>query len=1497
MPLTSYYSIIKNCVSLILKISEPKIKSNPKIVKFLKKYNLIKLNHSFESIYIFSLIEYGELCDPKELICLFGNKEVIDAFKTKLYEIDPQQTLYIALDHILHTCRAGPFLELKKDFESSRLLSEIQIFEEIFKQQTHMCKSPLEITVHKKLDLIVDTIEQKKIDEDIASSSVEKLKDELINASQSLLTWPFTVGENEDWLERKELDHITNRLSSKDASISLILGEPGSGKSALLSKITNLLFADETVVLGIKADMLPKSVSSNSLLQQHLNLTYPIIETLEGCIEGKLPVLIIDQLDALSELVDRNSERLNVLLNLIQIASKTKKIHILCSCRWFEYQNDVRLTTIPAEKIDLSLPAWDDVETILKQTGFNVTHFSEETKALCMVPLHLKILLEFKNDKDCESIPSSLQGLLEEIWQQNILTGVNIEGKVELIEILSCKMAEDEELWIARAIVDGNPSAFKELVQANILKLDNSKLRIGFTHQTYFDFARARSFATGKNNLSEFVSERQDGLFIRPILLRALSFLRDTSRTSYSRELNKLWSSKNLSAHIRNLLIEYIGSIEYPNSTELACLIPHFSGETMKPLMILSVSGSPGWFNAIKDDYLPHLMSKDKNYAHLFIPVLSRAFSFDRESVLNLIQNFWLVDERFDDVILNLMTNLTVWENAAVEIVCKIARRYDSHWWIRNLTEIVSQACPDLAAKIVLADFEREYNCAMIKESKYIRSEPPKEDASDEEKEIYELTNKKGDFVKKVLEQKEWYDLSTIAETSPKAFIDNVWPWFIKIVSVIAKEKYPYVLGYNDDYCSGTTPEREVTTGYQPIGALVSAIKKLAQIEEDYFIEFFKKNIDTPYLAGQRLLCIGLLEILECNPEIVFLYLTKTANNFIIGDYSNVHGYSQKLISKVVPLLSDEQVQQLEQQALNWEYYKSENPEWSPEDKFKRKKWSREHRLRILKSFPKEYRSNEFLRFIEEEERAFPKLNLWDSQFSGVHRVNSPMSNEQMGGATDEHITHLFNKLTDATDWDHPTKSWDNPSGGSIQASREFASFAEKNPERASKIILTFEPKKQERPAGMGIEGLSTSEYPSEKVLLLIELLISKGFSTGEFRGNVTRGLEKIAKKRNGLPANIIENLKNWYMVEEHPNIEDIEDEENAETPTHSIIWGYRGTYSLPGGRDLYFEAIAEGLLLKKPPAYELFERFIRDILQFEKHPKIWQISFRLMAYLFNWDKVKASELFDYVIKNVDGICEKDLGIINIASILQFVPNKKLIQEWILIVSRIDSDFGQQAYGELLFLYNIINFEDLWGNAQLDIALNSDISNVKVQRGLAYGAAKNWNNIKYQELCTRVITAISNTTDQLTQKAIAAIFSYDQNVILNKNMKHIIKAILPNDGILIHSAENLVEGIIDYTSVEPELVGDICHRIIEVGKDEIKNLSSRYSMVAEPLVSISLTLHRMEPPFRSVGLKLFEKLIESEIPQARQALEILDRKPVRNLPEPRIRRRRAKGIK
>ena len=67
--------------------------------------------------------------------------------------------------------------------------------------------------------------------------------------------------------------------------------------------------------------------------------------------------------------------------------------------------------------------------------------------------------------------------------------------------------------------------------------------------------------------------------------------------------------------------------------------------------------------------------------------------------------------------------------------------------------------------------------------------------------------------------------------------------------------------------------------------------------------------------------------------------------------------------------------------------------------RFKRKRWNREHRLRLLRSFPEEYLSEKTTQLRDKEERALPGVPDWDSRIGGVGCIGSPMSHEQMAKA------------------------------------------------------------------------------------------------------------------------------------------------------------------------------------------------------------------------------------------------------------------------------------------------------------------------------------------------------------------------------------------------------------------------------------------------------------------------------------------------------------------
>ena len=90
-------------------------------------------------------------------------------------------------------------------------------------------------------------------------------------------------------------------------------------------------------LLAIKADYLNNTVTTIEDLQRDLQLGRHPREAIKAIASTEKVILLIDQLDAVSELIDRQPGRLNVLLSFIQSLAGTKNVHIVATCREFEF--------------------------------------------------------------------------------------------------------------------------------------------------------------------------------------------------------------------------------------------------------------------------------------------------------------------------------------------------------------------------------------------------------------------------------------------------------------------------------------------------------------------------------------------------------------------------------------------------------------------------------------------------------------------------------------------------------------------------------------------------------------------------------------------------------------------------------------------------------------------------------------------------------------------------------------------------------------------------------------------------------------------------------------------------------------------------------------------------------------------------------------------------------------------------------------------------------
>ncbi|MFY0579193.1 AAA family ATPase [Cystobacter fuscus] len=325
---------------------------------------------------------------------------------------------------------------------------------------------------------------------------LQAAKAALMHASHDLLVWPQTLPGGERF-ERPEFNQVLQEFDAFDKSATVVLGPPGSGKSALLARIAQKMAARGWPVLGVKADVLDPSISDETGLQRQLMLDEPPSRLLAQLAEFGPVVLIIDQLDALAGFVDLKTGRLNVLLNLLRRFGQRRNMHVIVSARSFEFKHDVRLRSIEADSIDLELPPWREVLPVLAARKLHPEGWPPDVRETLRTPQHLATFLRLVDSGAAE--PSqNYQAMLERLWNERVLQALSGERLARLATDIAETMAREESLWLACSRYDDHAKELQELERLEILTPSADRLTVGFSHQTLYDYVLARSFARGK---------------------------------------------------------------------------------------------------------------------------------------------------------------------------------------------------------------------------------------------------------------------------------------------------------------------------------------------------------------------------------------------------------------------------------------------------------------------------------------------------------------------------------------------------------------------------------------------------------------------------------------------------------------------------------------------------------------------------------------------------------------------------------------------------------------------------------------------------------------------------------------------------------------------------------------------------------------------------------------------------------------------------------------
>jgi len=1004
---------------------------------------------------------------------------------------------------------------------------------------------------------------------------------------------------------------------------------------------------------------------------------------------------------------------------------------------------------------------------------------------------------------------------------------------------------------------------------------------IGFCHQTFYDHTLARAFACGSKSLAEFVLERQDGLFVRPTLLRSLNYLRGTSIKQYETQLTTLLTAEKVRLHIRNLLIEFLGAQSNPKLFEAKLLIPLLKEPEGIKVMDAMV-GSQGWFNRLRNcsEFIQWL-EKPVEQARYCSLLLATATNFASEDVWNLLEKYWLDNQTYDLFSIKIISNISQWNCQRVWHIQQVIERSSIDWdSIITIAENIGETLPDYAARVIHAHLN--YLSTQTIETSNVPLPELSPDADETERSLYACRNDPLNSLKHLLEtESDFYQIEKFAKTYSKSFLESIWSWFTSIIQQLAELTNPNVVSYRSDRLLDFTFSRS-----KIIQSLLNAIIELAKQDKSAFLKFVQQNADSDLLVVHRLLAFG-LEVVASEKAIAVLnYLLADPRRLSLGCGSSIkrHSETQKLIAAIFPHLQPEDRKQLEENIKKFTYWQIKDQR---DADFRRKflGYNREHRLFLLQAIPDQYLSPQTRRLKEEEERAFPRFNLEKSNGTNTGGfIGSRMTKEEMSRASDENLLNLFNKLSDETGSENPHYRWSknvSRAGGAIQQSGVFGELVKDDRSRFLRILPQLKPQHHENYVGQALENLAETDFPANDLICLIEELDRRGFSSEQFRSDAAHALQKIAERDEGLPPSSLSLLKSWLPNLIQPELAYYRSQDEQASDLRSpILFGISHSHMLSGGRGNIVRAIAEGYLKQNPQDLAGWAEFIRSQLNVERHPTVWVDILTRMPLLLNSDRTQATELFDRVIRNSPEVLQNVWALYIISRAIGWFEPQETVQGWLEILNSNNSNLSQQAYGEMLLIQHL-QYQDEWSVNRIRHHLTTQDSEATLC-GLAHVASYLYLELKCPAIVAEILCTLASSSAKSIQCAVAQIFRWKRDRFKpDREMLKIIEAVCKNQGVLLEAANDLTEIIEAEELVDnnPEIVVEVLKSLLSIGV-ELTNPARSTAFIAENLTTIAIKLHR-QPSYREVGLEIFEQLLVLNFRETRSALEMLDRRPTR----------------
>ena len=363
----------------------------------------------------------------------------------------------------------------------------------------------------------------------------------------------------------------------EDRRSVMLEGGAGGGKTGVLAQVVERLEAQEIPCLAVRLDRLSEADRSAQALGTNRGLPESPATTL-GEFAGERPsVLCIDQLDALSVVSSRQQWAWDVLNELLDEAEAYPNMRLLLSCRSFDLEQDARLRALgdnqdEVKRLTVGLLDEDTIRSAIDASGLVTPPLTAGQMEVLSTPLHLYLYLEASQSGEVDfRAPGDL---FDAFWRHKeraveARRAPKPSGWSPAISALCDALSGRESLSAPQFALDAHGEILEALESEGVVSTQGGS--VSFFHESFFDYAFARTFLGAGSDLVEWLARDEQALFRRSQVRQVLAFLRGREGSDSRRYLStveRLLDHNAVRFHIKKLVLDWLGGLPDPTAGE-----------------------------------------------------------------------------------------------------------------------------------------------------------------------------------------------------------------------------------------------------------------------------------------------------------------------------------------------------------------------------------------------------------------------------------------------------------------------------------------------------------------------------------------------------------------------------------------------------------------------------------------------------------------------------------------------------------------------------------------------------------------------------------------------------------------------------------------------------------------------------------------------------------------------------------------------------------------